>query len=114
MSGDFYPRPPAHPRPKIRGRSLADRNRRLIAERLDWEAGAVEECERMEREFPGFDVAWFAESVSEDPAFNRPAGFYAWRTGDQPGQMWSDGWHGRQEWYGVTIDNLRAQLASLG
>lgn len=86
-------------------------NRRLIAERLHWPDGALEACEQLESEHPGFEVAWFGENRSARPEFNKPAGFYAWRAGDQPGQMWADGWHGRHEWYGTTPDELKAELS---
>jgi hypothetical protein len=86
------------------------RNRELLAERDDWPADALAECLKIEDECPGFHASWFPEWKPANPDFQCEAGFYAWITGNQPGQMWSDGWHGRQEWYGATAAELRAKL----
>lgn len=51
------------------------RNRRLLAERLGWPAGALEACEDVERRFPGWAVFWCRPSAC--PGFERPAGFWA-------------------------------------
>lgn len=92
------------------GPELARKNRRLIADRLHWPDGAVGECERLELEFPSMEVCWFSRWRSENPAFNREEGFYAWCLGDQPGQMWGDTFHRRVEWYGATAEELTAKL----
>lgn len=93
------------------GPGLAREGRRLIAARLCWPDGAVGECERLELEFPRMELWWFCGQRSENPAFDREPGFYAWISGDQPGQMWGDGtWHGRVEWYGATAEDLAASL----
>ena len=50
------------------------------------------------------------------PGFERTAGFYAWRTGDQPG-YWSqpaDIWVRRYELYAPTTATLEKQLADHG
>jgi hypothetical protein len=88
------------------------RNRWLFAERLHWPEGAVETCEQLESEHPGFEVWWFPKQRSEVPVFDREAGFYAWRFGAQPGQMWGDTWHGRDEWFGATPEKLDAELSA--
>lgn len=81
------------------------RNRRLIAERMGWPAGALDECLRLERERPDYEVAWFPEWKT--PGFERPAGFYAWSVGDQPLHKGTK----RREWYGATAAKLKAKLA---
>lgn len=89
---------------------FARRNRELIAERTGWPEGALAECLRLEEDCPGYSVAWFHAQKSPTPVFRREAGFYAWIAGDQPGHMGADGYHKRHEWYGATIEKLRAQL----
>lgn len=90
--------------------AMVRRNAELIAERTGWPEGALAACVRLERECPGFRVAWFAERKTAAVAFNREAGFYAWVAGEQPGLMYGNVWHGRQEWYGATPDELKAKL----
>lgn len=115
MSSDFYGAPPPPEqkvkRPRRRRVKPADgamvmRNRRLIAERLGWPAAALDECLRLERECPGYEVAWFGEWKVADPAWCRAEGFYAWLAGDEPLH------HGRKrrEWYGATAAELKAKL----
>ncbi|MCY1141395.1 hypothetical protein OWR29_25635 [Actinoplanes sp. Pm04-4] len=77
------------------------RNRRVLAERLRWPAGALEECLRVEKDRPGYNVSWFREWTV--PGFERAEGFYAWRTEDKDPL-----YHGkrRHEWYGKTTEQL--------
>jgi hypothetical protein len=60
------------------GRELAWRNRRILAERLGWPAGALEECERIERERPGWSPWWQPANAWAGKA----AGYYARRPGE--------------------------------
>lgn len=57
------------------GREMAWRNRRLLAERLGWPFGAVQECEWAEIEQPGWSPSW----MQANDWAERPAGYYAWR-----------------------------------
>lgn len=59
------------------GPELAWRNRRLIAERLGWPVGALQECEWVEREHPGWSPWW--QDANEWAG--KPAGYYARRPG---------------------------------
>lgn len=95
--------------------TIASRNRRLIAERGGWPAGAAEACERFEADHPGLRAYWFPENVT--PGWERRAGFYAWREGDQPGHNTyrTDGppiFVHRHEWYGATIQELTLALTT--
>lgn len=91
---------------------MCERNRELIAARLGWPAGAVDSVRAIEQACPGWTVAWFGDWTL--PGWERAAGFYAWRTGDQPGHMAYRGdepvWVGRDEVYGVTADQLAEAL----
>jgi hypothetical protein len=42
-------------------------NARLIAERLQWPDGALEACEALEEEFPGWMVFWTWGRLPADP-----------------------------------------------
>lgn len=116
MSSDFYAappppeqkvkRPPRQRRVKRPDGAMVMRNRRLIAERLRWPAGALDECLRLERECPGFEVAWFGEWKVADPVWCRAEGFYAWFAGDEPLHLGRK----RREWYGATAAELKAKL----
>jgi hypothetical protein len=66
---------PADPLPEP-GPDLAARNRRLLAERLHWPQGALEECERLDQAHPGWSVVWRPENTV--PGFELAAGFYAY------------------------------------
>lgn len=75
------------------GRDLAWDNRRLLADRLRWPLGALQECEWIDRDHPGWWAAW----MDANAWAKRPAGYYARR--------W-DGDH-RDPWqYGVTPRQL--------
>lgn len=51
------------------------RNRRVLARRGGWPAGALAECERLDVEYPGWHFWWLTENVF--PGWERPAGFAA-------------------------------------
>lgn len=51
------------------------RNRRLMAERRGWPAGALEVCERLDREHPGWSVWW--RFATTEPGIEHPAGYVA-------------------------------------
>lgn len=54
-------------------------NRRILAERLDWPAGALDACERIEPEHPGWSIFYCGPNTV--PGFEKPAGFWATRRG---------------------------------
>jgi hypothetical protein len=57
------------------GAELERRNRRVLAERLHWQPGALEHCERIEAESPGWSVWWTDHPGREWSQ----AGYYALR-----------------------------------
>jgi len=59
------------------GDELSWRNRRIIAERMRWPAGALEACEEIERTHPGWSPSWHDANIY--PGFEAPAGYYALR-----------------------------------
>ncbi len=61
------------------GLELEWRNRRIIADRMCWPAGAVETCEEIERKHPGWYPNWHAPNLYK--GFEAPAGYYARRRG---------------------------------
>jgi hypothetical protein len=54
---------------------LWQRNRRVMARRAGWPAGALAECERLDVEHPGWRFYWFTEN--RITGWERPAGFAA-------------------------------------
>jgi hypothetical protein len=84
--------------------SMADRGRRLIAERINWPAGAAVACEELEARRPGWTVVWFHRNTA--PGFEREPGFYAWPAGVEP---MSNG-RRRTERYGATAELLLVAL----
>lgn len=67
--------------------TLVWRNRRLIARRTGWPAGALAECERLDAALPDWSVWWLPET--RWPDWLRPAGFAAFREGG-PGLVGGD------------------------
>lgn len=55
------------------GPALAWRNRRILADRCGWPAGALEECERLDPVYPRWWITW--SPANDIPGFERPAGF---------------------------------------
>jgi hypothetical protein len=84
---------------------LAWGNRRLIAERTHWPAGALEACERLERRFPHWSPMW--RHGNHVRGFERPPGFYAC---EWPPYLSRDA----RCVYGVTPEMLAAVLAAQG
>lgn len=88
------------------------RNRRVIAERCNWPADAVEMCERLERERPGWLVSWMA--ANDIPGWEHPDGYCASRDdvrmpgGDQ--MRPEDGRRRRPAVFGATPDELRLRI----
>lgn len=81
---------PLHPH----GPELGQRNRRILAERLGWPDGAVEACESVDDEHPGWHTTWAAGNDQR-----ARTGYYATRRGD------------RGSWvYGATTDELAAAI----
>lgn len=64
----------------MRDAQLAWRNRRILADRLGWPAGALAACEALDRRFPGWHTSWAPANTAA--GFEAPAGY--WAT-DQPG-----------------------------
>jgi hypothetical protein len=54
---------------------LAARNRRVIAERCGWPDLAVETCEALDAEHPGWVTGWL--DANDIPGWERPAGYVA-------------------------------------
>lgn len=77
------------------GPELLPANRRLLAERLDWPAGAVDECERLDAEFPTWHV-FYRHAAEEEPG-----GWYAHHE--------QVGCRGARR-YGTTADELREKI----
>lgn len=92
--------------------SMFERNRDLLAARTGWPPGALDSVRAIEKANPGYSVSWFNDWTL--PGWERAAGFYAWREGDQPGWMGWRGnqqvWVGRNEVYGATADQLAEAL----
>lgn len=65
--------------PKRPDLTVAWKNRRILAKRLDWPDGALEACERIEREHRDWAIAWLSENRTK--GFERPAGYWAKREG---------------------------------
>lgn len=57
--------------------ALAVSNRRAIAERTGWPAGALQACEEFDARHPGWFVTWSAANTT--PGWERPAGYTAMR-----------------------------------
>ncbi len=75
-------------------RALAHANRRVIAERCHWPAGALADCERINARHPGWWITWSAAYRYS----SRPAGFY--------GQQRD----GKGRAYGKTARELEAEI----
>lgn len=58
-------------------REIVRRDRRELAARLQWPDGAVEVCERIDREHAGWTVSWLPAGTV--PGHERPACFWARR-----------------------------------
>lgn len=50
------------------GPELASRNRRILAERLRWPAGALEACEAIAADWPRWN-AYYSHGVGQDPGY---------------------------------------------
>ncbi|GAA4595679.1 hypothetical protein BJY16_001756 [Actinoplanes octamycinicus] len=58
--------------------SLPWRNRRVIAERLGWPHERLADCERLDRDYPGWSVTWW-DSRNGKPAVFRAQHRVRWR-----------------------------------
>lgn len=58
---------------------LAWNNRQILADRLHWPDGALQACERIERDHPDWSISWLRENTIS--GFERPAGYRAVRGG---------------------------------
>jgi hypothetical protein len=93
-----------------RRRYLYENNRRLLAERGGWPAGALDGVRAVEKACPGWTATWFGDW--RIPGFERVAGFYAWRTGRDPLGVRGDRRVRRHEVYGATPDQLAEALGA--
>lgn len=97
---DSEPAPAASPALEPVGPELAVRNRRLTAERTGWPDGALEACEKLEAETPGWSISWYAGGGMTWVE----AGYYAsradWHTHAKPPQ-WL---------YGATVEDLAVAI----
>lgn len=96
VAADDLPEPLDPPGPE-----LADKNRRILAERLHWPDDALEACEQISKNSPGWDVTW---APGGDLHWTEP-GYYATHDHLYRGT-------GPRPWlYGATPDELRAAIA---
>jgi hypothetical protein len=97
--------------------TLPAQNRRIIAERTGWPAGAVEMCERVEAEHPPWDLWWIPETMIAGKRW--PQGWTATRTDAdlphademRPGRP--DGISRHPCVYGETLVELLAKMAAM-
>jgi len=93
------------------------RNRRILSVRCSWPADAVEMCERLEREHPGWLVSWMR--ANDIPGWELPAGYCATRDdvslprGDEMRRLPEDGVWRRPAVFGPTVGVLRERIASM-
>jgi hypothetical protein len=73
-------------------------NRRVIAERLDWPAGAADACEAIERDYPRWSAFWVAGDL---PPWSARRGYRAVAQ-----RHWVD-----VHAFGETPEKLRAEIA---
>lgn len=78
-----------------------ERNRDLIAERMEWPDGAVDACRQLEREFPAWTVYWVSGKLPSSP-----------RKGYQA--IFDDHHHRFSRAFGETPEELRENLAAAG
>lgn len=64
---------------------LRVKNRRVMAERMEWPPGVVEACERVEKR-TGWWVSWLPENKTR--GFERPATFWAQRD-EEPREVYA-------------------------
>lgn len=81
------------------GAELGRMNKRILADRCGWPDGALEECEKLDADFPEWSASW----ARGGGLTWREDGYYA-----QP-RRWS--YSGPNPFlYGATVDDLRAEL----
>lgn len=98
--------------------TLAWRNRRLMAQRLPYPAGALELCEQFDRDHPWWSTSWMPPNLVK--GWERPAGFGARRTDHVRLRRCDDFRRGepddvpRQPWaFGETITALEHRVAEM-
>ncbi len=84
--------------PGPRDRTMAWNNRRVLAERLRWPLGALQECEWLERDHPEWTACWRHACAWS----GKPAGYYA-RRHNEDGRRYP-------EPYGATPQELVAEM----
>lgn len=96
---------------------LSDRNRRSLAERQHWPAGAIDRCVRLERRHPGWSVWWLPACTN--PGWERPAGYTAswggeWLPGgDTMRRAPEDGVARKPRVFAVTVAALEGRIAAM-
>jgi hypothetical protein len=76
MTSDFFAATNDGPkRPALR--QIIVRDRRQLAHHLGWPPGALDTCERVERDHPGWTVSWLPPN--DVPGHERPACYWARR-----------------------------------
>jgi hypothetical protein len=60
-------------------RRLAWANRQILADRLGWPVGALQQCERIESAYPDWSVTWLRGNTVK--GFESPPRFWAVRDG---------------------------------
>ncbi|BCJ45296.1 hypothetical protein GCM10010168_85650 [Actinoplanes ianthinogenes] len=97
--------------------SLSWRNRRVMARRTGWPAGALAECERLDREHPGWSFGWLPENRTR--GWERPAGFAANRRdwslvgADELRRDPEDGVRRRPYVFGPSVAELEQRIAAI-
>lgn len=96
---------------------LSWRNRRIIARRTGWPAGALAECERLDVEHPGWTVCWLP--VNRRPGWERSAGFAAhllagWLVGSNELRREPEDGVPRMPWvFGPDVVTLERKIAAV-
>jgi hypothetical protein len=85
------------------GPDLARRNRQVIAERTGWPDGALQTCERLDAEHPGWFVYWMP--ANDIRGWERPAGYN--------GALVSERAWLQVEVFAETVDELEEQFADM-
>lgn len=95
---------------------LARTNRRTVARRTGWPAGALAECERLDDVHPGWLAWWLPENRAR--GWERPAGFSAARNtgglvgGNELRREPEDGVRRTPNVFGPGIDELAGRIAA--
>ncbi|GLW35220.1 hypothetical protein [Actinoplanes regularis] len=95
--------------------ALLRRNRKITADRRGWPVGALELCERLDAEHPGWSVWWRDEWTV--PGWEHPAGWAVHRPGwslvggDETRRAPEDGVRRMPTVFDPTVDGLQERIA---